>query len=128
MANTSAEMTRALLAVCALCALALAPVIEAKRPLVRNIKTNREFKALLRHHAKNTGLPVIIDFFSHGCGPCRMIAPHFKRMAKEYKDRAVFAKVDINVNRETSGAQQIYSMPTFQFYLGGRKRHQFSRR
>ena len=113
----------ALAALCVLCVLAC---VSAKRPLVRNVKTNREFRALLKHHAKNTGLPVIVDFFSHGCGPCRMIAPHFKRMAKEYRGRAVFAKVDVNVNRETSGAQQIYSMPTFQFYLGGRKRHQFS--
>ena len=113
-------------ALCVTLALACAGVAQAKRPLVRNIRTNREFRALLKHHAKNTGLPVIIDYFSHGCGPCRMIAPHFKRMAKEYRDRAVFAKVDVNVNRETSGAQRISSMPTFQFYLGGRRRHQFS--
>ena len=75
---------------------------ESKRPLVRNVKSDREFRALLKHHKTVTGLPVVVDFFSHSCGPCRMIAPVFKRMAKQYKDRAVFAKVDVNANYQTS--------------------------
>ena len=96
------------------------------RPTVRNVKTDREFQRLIKHHKEKTGLPVIVDYFSHGCGPCRQIAPHYKQLAKQYKGRAVFAKVDVNYNRETSSRQQIRSMPTFQFYLLGRKRHQFS--
>ena len=95
------------------------------RPTVRNVKTDREFQRLLKHHKEKTGLPVIVDYFSHGCGPCRQIAPHYKQLAKRYKGKAVFAKVDVNYNRETSGRQQIRSMPTFQFYLLGKKRHQF---
>mmetsp|Transcript_56674 Transcript_56674/g.133823 ORF Transcript_56674/g.133823 Transcript_56674/m.133823 type:complete len:734 (+) Transcript_56674:56-2257(+) len=96
------------------------------RPLVRNVKTNTEFKKLLKHHAENTGLPVVVDFYSDGCGPCRQIAPHYIKMAEQYKGRVVFAKVDINANRETASQQQISSMPTFQFYLFGKKRDQFS--
>jgi thiol-disulfide isomerase/thioredoxin len=93
--------------------LALAGVCSA-RPTVRNVKTNAEFKKLLKHHAEVTGLPVVVDFYSDGCGPCRMVAPHYKKMAEQYKGKAVFAKVDINYNRETASAQQISSMPTFQ--------------
>ena len=99
---------------------------ESKRPLVRNVKSDREFRALLKHHKTVTGLPVVVDFFSHSCGPCRMIAPVFKRMAKQYKDRAVFAKVDVNANYQTSQRLRIRSMPTFHFYLNGKLRHQFS--
>ena len=96
------------------------------RPLVRTVKNNAEFKKLLKHHAEITGLPVVVDFYSDGCGPCRQIAPHYKKMAEQYKGRVVFAKVDINANRETASQQQISSMPTFQFYLFGKKRDQFS--
>eukprot|EP00961_Rhodomonas_salina_P292186 3932719-Rhodomonas_salina.2 len=46
---------------------ALASYVEA-RPTVRNIKSNSEFKKLLKHHADVTGLPVIVDFYSDGCG------------------------------------------------------------
>ena len=55
-----------------------------------------------------------------------MIAPYFKQMAEQYKDRAVFAKVDINANYQTASEQMIRSMPTFQLYLFGKKRDQFS--
>jgi thiol-disulfide isomerase/thioredoxin len=55
-----------------------------------------------------------------------MIAPHFKKLAEEYKDRAVFAKVDVNYNHQVASEQMIRSMPTFQFYLFGKKRDQFS--
>eukprot|EP00940_MAST-03C_sp_MAST-3C-sp2_P002309 g2309.t1 len=96
------------------------------RPLVRNVKSDREFKALIKHHKERTGLPVVVDFFSHSCGPCRMIAPVFKRMAKQYKDKAVFAKVDVNANYQTSQRLRIRSMPTFHFYMNGKLRHQFS--
>ena len=52
------------------------------RPTVRNVKTDREFQRLIKHHKEKTGLPVIVDYFSHGCGPCRQIAPHYKQLAK----------------------------------------------
>ena len=45
--------------------------ISFSRPIVRSVKTNDEFKKLLKHHAENTGLPVVVDFYSDGCGPCR---------------------------------------------------------
>ena len=96
------------------------------RPTVREIRNNREFERLLKHHKEMTGLPVIVDYYSDGCGPCRQIAPHFKKLAKKYKGKAVFAKVNVDRNRETSGRQQIRSMPTFQAYLLGKKRQQFS--
>eukprot|EP00038_Savillea_parva_P026327 m.53232 g.53232 ORF g.53232 m.53232 type:complete len:696 (+) comp7435_c0_seq1:40-2127(+) len=96
------------------------------RPTVRNIMTNSEFNKIIKHHKEKTGLPVIVDFYSDGCGPCRQIAPLYKQLAKKMKGKAVFTKVDVNWNRETSGQQMIRSMPTFQFWLNGKKRHQFS--
>ncbi|KAH8046390.1 hypothetical protein JL722_13718 [Aureococcus anophagefferens] len=82
--------------------------LAAARPTVRELKNLAEFDKLLAHHAENTGLPVVVDFYSDSCGPCRMIAPVFKKLAAEYKDRA------------------IRSMPTFHFYADGRKKNEFS--
>ena len=96
------------------------------RPAVRNLHTHHEFQRLLNYHKDVTGLPVVVDFYSDGCGPCRMVAPHFKRLAKQFKNRVVFAKVDINANRETAGFARIRSMPTFHFYVNGKRVHQFS--
>jgi hypothetical protein len=35
------------------------------------------------------------------------VAPIYKQMAEQYKDKAVFAKVDINANYQTASSQQI---------------------
>jgi thioredoxin reductase (NADPH) len=80
-----------------------------------------EFDRLLKKHGTETGLPVVVDFYSDSCGPCRMMAPIFKKVAKEFADTAVFVKVDTNAQHELSGRYQIRSLPTFQWFVGGKK-------
>lgn len=91
------------------------------RPVVRSIRSAHEFDRLMKKHATTTGLPVVVDFYSDSCGPCRMMAPIFKKVAKDYVDKAVFVKVDTNAQYELSGRYQIRSLPTFQWFLGGKK-------
>jgi len=93
---------------------------------VREVVTLDQFKSVLAYHSDNTGLPVVVDFFSHSCGPCRMIAPTFTRAAKQFKGQAVFLKVDVNRNYEAASACNIRGMPTFQFFLNKKKIHEFS--
>merc|ERR1711871_1446225 len=93
---------------------------------VVEVGTHEHFKQILQKHKDDTGLPVVVDFFSHSCGPCRMIAPAYKRLAHDMKGEAVFLKIDVNRNYETSRACFISSMPTFQFYLNGKKKAEFS--
>ena len=38
--------------------------------------------------------PAVIDFYATWCGPCRMVAPLLKSLAKEYKDQIAVYKVD----------------------------------
>ncbi len=85
----------------------------------KNIPT--EFDRLLKKHSEETGLPVVVDFYSDGCGPCRMMAPIYKKVAAEFVDKAVFVKIDTNAQRELSSRYRIQSLPTFQWYLAGRK-------
>ena len=93
---------------------------------VAEVATLSEFNGALQLHKDGTGLPIVVDFFSHSCGPCKMIAPTFRKYAKEFKGRAVFLKVDVNRNRQTSAQCQIRAMPTFQFYVNGKKVAEFS--
>jgi thioredoxin reductase (NADPH) len=89
----------------------------------QNKQTNKqiEFDRLLEKHSTETGLPVVVDFYSDGCGPCRMMAPIYKKVAKEFENKAVFVKIDTNAQQELSSRYRIQSLPTFQWYLGGRK-------
>jgi thiol-disulfide isomerase/thioredoxin len=92
---------------------------------VKELYSHKEFNDLLAQ-AKNDGRPVIIDYYSMSCGPCHMIAPVFRKISKEFAGRAYFRKVDVNRNQQTAGMQRISSMPTFQFWMKGKNRHQFS--
>jgi len=96
------------------------------RPIVRQIRSTHEFDRLMKKHSTQTGLPVIVDFYSDGCGPCRMIAPIFKKLAQELEGKAVFVKVDTNQLHELSSRYGVRSLPTFKFFLGGRKVNEFS--
>ena len=53
-----------------------------------------------------------------------MMAPIFKKVAKQFKDKAVFVKVDTNAQYELSSRYQIRSLPTFQFFVAGQKADQ----
>lgn len=55
-----------------------------------------------------------------------MIAPIFKKLAKEMEGEAVFVKVDTNAMYELSSRYGVRSLPTFKYFLGGKKVHEFS--
>mmetsp|Transcript_54376 Transcript_54376/g.126892 ORF Transcript_54376/g.126892 Transcript_54376/m.126892 type:complete len:629 (-) Transcript_54376:107-1993(-) len=90
---------------------------------VKEVATYKEFQDLFKEAGAR---PVILDFYSQTCGPCHMIAPVFNKISKEYAGRAYFRKVDVNRNSHTAQAQGIRGMPTFQFWIKGKKVHQFS--
>ena len=69
---------------------------------------------------------MVVDFYSDGCGPCRMMAPIFKKLAGTVADKAVFVKVDTNTMHELGSRYQIRSLPTFVFFLHGKVWNQFS--
>lgn len=51
--------------------------------------------------------PAVIDFYATWCGPCRMVAPLLKSLAKEYKDRIAVYKVDTDKQKELSAVMGI---------------------
>lgn len=54
---------------------------------------------------------VLIDFWASWCGPCRMFAPIYERVAAQHPD-IVFAKVDTEAQPELAGRFQVSAIPT----------------
>ena len=65
-------------------------------------------------------LPVIVDFWSPSCGPCKVIAPMLDRIAQEMGDKLVVAKVNTDENPEWAIKYGVQSIPTLLFVFGGK--------
>lgn len=56
--------------------------------------------------------PVFLDFWADWCGPCRMLAPTFERLAEKYGDHVTFAKVNVDEQPDIANKFAIRSIPT----------------
>ena len=62
-----------------------------------------------------TNVPVILDFYATWCGPCKMLAPELKALQKEYKDKLVIYKIDVDREKELAKFFGVKVMPTIFF-------------
>ena len=63
--------------------------------------------------------PVIVDFWATWCGPCQFMLPIFTRLAKKYKG-IKFARVNVDEAQGISQRYQVYAIPTFLVFKGGK--------
>lgn len=56
--------------------------------------------------------PVLVDFYAEWCGPCKLAAPIIDKLADEYRDRMIIAKVNVDENNQLAGEHGVMSIPT----------------
>lgn len=59
--------------------------------------------------------------YADWCGPCKMIAPHFERLAKEnaIDKKVAFAKVNVDSQSTIAKTNGVSAMPTFKIFHNG---------
>lgn len=63
---------------------------------------------------------VLVDYWAPWCGYCRRIGPTYEKIAEEYSDRLVVAKVDIDQEPRLAEEQHIEVIPTLVLYRDGK--------
>jgi len=86
---------------------------------VDEVHSEEEFDSVLQHSSEL----VVVQFSAQWCGPCKLFAPIYERMAAEYSGRARFLKVDAKENESTNNLAkrfQVKGIPAFYFIRDGK--------
>jgi thioredoxin len=68
----------------------------------------------LRDTIENNDI-IILDFWAPWCGPCKMFAPVFEKMAEKHSD-IVFGKINTQEHQDLAGYFNIRSIPTLMVF------------
>lgn len=66
-------------------------------------------------------LPVVVDVWSPGCGPCRMLEPIVMDLASAYAGRVKVAELNAAEAGRTAARHGVLGTPTVLFFKGGRE-------
>jgi thioredoxin 1 len=64
--------------------------------------------------------PVIVMFYGTECPYCEVMMPYFVNFAQEFKNAAVFARINIVTSPWTAERYRIQGIPTFKSFCRGR--------
>lgn len=56
-------------------------------------------------------MKTIYKFYAHWCGPCRMYAPTFDKVAKKYDGQVNYQNIDVDSDPETAQKYNVRSIP-----------------
>lgn len=66
-------------------------------------------------------LPVIVDFYSDSCIPCKQLSPILGDIEDDYEDRLKVFKVNVNFDAELAEKYEVLASPTLIFFKDGKE-------
>ena len=75
---------------------------------------NKDFQELLQGEK-----PLLVDYWAPWCGYCRRIGPAYEKIAENFADRLVVAKVNIDEEPALADLERIEVIPTLVIYRKG---------
>lgn len=78
-------------------------------------------KAEFADAVENSELPVLVDFYSDSCIPCKRMSPILSQLESEYADRLKLVKINTNFEKELTEQFQILAAPTLVLFDKGKE-------
>ena len=76
------------------------------------------FQSEVLHHSG----PVLVEFFTQSCGPCRQLEPHLRQLAEQFYGRLKIVKVDSERSPAVSAHYGVRMAPTLIVFHQGKSR------
>lgn len=72
-------------------------------------------------HLAKSGIPLLVDFWTAWCGPCRQMAPAFEAAAAKLEPNVRLGKLDTEAEQAIAARFAIRSIPTMILFAGGKE-------
>lgn len=82
---------------------------------IKIINSTQEFDDLIKQNKY-----VLVDFWATWCAPCRMVAPVIEKVAEQYSEKVIVAKVDVDEQQDLAIRYGIQTIPTIIFFKDGK--------
>jgi thioredoxin 1 len=66
-------------------------------------------------------LPVLVEFYSDSCIPCKQMSPILGAVEDDYEDQLKVYKVNVNFDAELAADYEVMASPTLLFFKGGKE-------
>jgi thioredoxin 1 len=76
--------------------------------------TDYNFDETIRRHSL-----LVVDFWAPWCGPCKLVSPIIDQLAIEFREQAVFGKLNVDENPTVANLYGIQSIPTLIIFKNG---------
>ncbi|WP_310603083.1 thioredoxin [Anaerosporobacter sp.] len=65
-------------------------------------------------------VPVLVDFYSDSCIPCKQMSPILSQLEEEYGEQVKIVKVNVNFDTELASEYRVMGAPTFVVFVDGK--------
>ena len=70
-------------------------------------------------------LPLLVDFYAHWCGPCKIVASTLEQVNDSLHDRLRVVKIDTDKYPQIASQYQVRALPTLILFRDGRPLQRF---
>lgn len=78
--------------------------------------TDQNFEETIKKSQK----PILVDFFADWCPPCKILSPILEKLEEEYKEKVIFAKINVDSCLLASQKFEINPIPNVILFREGK--------